>query len=487
MPEPTGIWLRVSSGGQDEANQEPDLERYCQEHDYLIEHRYEVHGKSAYHGQQQADLDQALADMRAGVIKVLVIWHSDRIERRPGKALLDVLAEFGAAGGRVESVQEPTLGQLDFGGQVTTFIAGLVNHEKSKHIAEQVGLAHDRIRAAGALGAGGIPWGYESAGEKYGRRLVPSPEGRKYVPEIYNRVIAGESQATVAAWLCKETGLPWWLHTVGRLVRNPVYRGHRCEVARVTDPATGKMHEEHGRVLHRCEPLVDAATWRRANEARKSRPKRGPANAANRAMLAGAIYCPRCEDSPMYRVMAGRATCRTAYYRCSGRGAARKGCGNMVRCELADAAVSKIAARRFWVLKETERTLIPGTNYEAELAEVDYELQHLSRDLPAADYIAEVTRLMAERDRLSARPSVPDRWEVTETGRTYDQLWEALDPAERGPWLVRQGFRVTATREAVTLTQEDPAGGLPFLATVALNPQIAGPPAATDGPANNTP
>ena len=38
-----------------------------------------------------------LADMRAGVIKVLVIWHSDRIERRPGKALLDLLEEGSQA------------------------------------------------------------------------------------------------------------------------------------------------------------------------------------------------------------------------------------------------------------------------------------------------------------------------------------------------------------------------------------------------------
>ncbi len=49
---------------------------------------------------------------------------SDGIERRPGKALLDLLAEVSDAGGHVESVKEPTLGALDFGGQVMTFIAG---------------------------------------------------------------------------------------------------------------------------------------------------------------------------------------------------------------------------------------------------------------------------------------------------------------------------------------------------------------------------
>lgn len=179
--ETAARWLRVSSGGQDEANQEPDVEAYCAAKGYADGPVYTVHAKSAFHGDHQADLDQALADARAGRYQVLVIWHSDRLERRERKALLDVLAEFEAAGVRVESVQEPTLGHLDFGGQVLTFITGLVNHEKSAHISAQVGLAHGRIRENMAL-QGRPPWGYTTGGTKYHRMLLPTPEGMKYVP-----------------------------------------------------------------------------------------------------------------------------------------------------------------------------------------------------------------------------------------------------------------------------------------------------------------
>jgi DNA invertase Pin-like site-specific DNA recombinase len=117
MAENAGIWIRVSSGKQDEANQLPDVTGYCDTHGYIIAKKYTLHSKSAFHGKQQPTLDKVIADIKAGTITVLVIWHSDRLERREGKALLDVLAEIAAAGGRVESVQEPTLGKLDFGGQ----------------------------------------------------------------------------------------------------------------------------------------------------------------------------------------------------------------------------------------------------------------------------------------------------------------------------------------------------------------------------------
>lgn len=448
MTTDAGIWVRVSSGGQDEANQVPDLLRYCDQHDYNAKITYTVHGKSASKGRHQKDLDQALADMRAGLIRVLVIWHSDRIERRPGKALLDLLAEFSAAGGRVESVKEPTLGQLDFGSQVTTFIAGLVNHEKSRHLSEQVGMAYERIRENSAL-QGRPPFGLTTEGPKYERRLVPTEEGRRLVPEVYERVIRGESLGVIAAWLTRETGRAWWAKSVAALVRNPTYRGQRCE----QDPVT----KLYGAMLHKCEPIVDAGTWKRANDNLDRRPKRGKVYAANRAMLSGALTCPRC-GGPMYRVNSltsrqGQPV-KVPYYRCSGTGPNRKSeCRNMVPVGLADNAVSEIIGRRFNG-PVMIRTLVPGRNHDAELTDLRYEMQQLSlRGLSWDEEDAERARLRAEYDRIAALPSVPDRWEETPAGETYSQVWERLPVSERGPWLRSEGFVVTANREAVTVAQ----------------------------------
>ena len=147
----------------------------------------------------------------------------------------------------------------------------------------------------------------------------------------------------------------WWTRTIGLLIKNPVYMGHRC--ARAFIPADEvEEHDgkpvryrygdhwvlyprwEYGKTIHRCEPLVDAATWRAANEALSAvRPKRSRYAAENRAMLTGALYCAACDDSPMYRHHSpsprkGRARVPMFYYRCRNR-TQRASCGLMLRME----------------------------------------------------------------------------------------------------------------------------------------------------------
>ena len=475
--ENAGIWLRVSSGGQDEANQEPDILRYCQQHKYNIARRYEVHAKSAFKGHHQRDLDRMIADIHQGHITVLVVWHSDRLERREGKALLDLLAEVSVAGGRVESTKEPQLGQIDMGSQLFTFATGLMNHEKSAHLSEQVGIAHARIDAVGAF-RGRIPFGYRTEGPKYSKRLVPTDQGRELVPDIYERVIAGQSLQVIADWLTERTGpgqcatcrgagkvegkkcrdcITWWPKVVAELVRRPVYMGHHANSAGVT--------------VHRCDPLLvtadgkpDAATWKRANDNLNARPKRGKVYAENRAMLAGALTCPNCEDSPMVRntgtnyevrngVKTGRISSQHVYYRCQGKGAQRKGCGNMVLVDLVDRAANVIIAATF-INHVTVRTLIPGHDHSAELTELAYELQQVGlKGLSWDEEDAERSRLRKEYDRIKELPSVPDRWEEVPNGHSYAGLWADIPIPERGQWLKEHGFTVMATRESVTVAQ----------------------------------
>jgi len=266
-------------------------------------------------------------------------------------------------------------------------------------------------------------WGYEVADAEGGHKtLVPSPEGRKWVPEVFARVIKGQSLATIARWLESVTGRPWWPRTVGHMVRTTTYAGYR--------------QDAEGRTILRVEPLVDMATWKRANAALDNRPKKGPA-LEHRAMLTSVIFCPRCQDSPMYRIHAGSSF----YYRCTGRGPNRKGCGNMVPLEQADAMVCDIAATTFSWQKVTLTVFTPGHSHEAELEALRFELKELPRrDLAWDAEDAERARLRAEYDRLAALPSAPDRAEEVETDQTYADVWNALEPSERNAWL--EGARV---------------------------------------------
>jgi site-specific DNA recombinase len=317
-------------------------------------------------------------------------------------------------------------------------------------IRERTMRATGELREAGKL-TNRPPWGYKSFGEKYDHSMIPTELGREYIPEIFDRVIKCDSLGTIAAWLTSE-GVPcsqadgkWWAKTVGFIVRNPAYQGFRC----AQDPKTKK----YGRVLFQCEPLVDAGIWRAANDALSTRPQRrhGGTVPANRAMLAGAIRCSMC-NGPMYRTPAG-TTKRVFYYRCAGRGAARKGCGNVVRVEAVDSAVNEIIAATFSTPVMVKH-LIPGTDHSAELEAIRFEIKHLAdRELPDDEHDAELTRLRAERDRLAALPKTEDRIELIPMKETYSQVWEALSAPERGAWLAAQGFTVTADKAALTVSQ----------------------------------
>ncbi len=190
-----------------------------------------------------------------------------------------------------------------------------------------------------------------------------------------------------------------------------------------------------------------------------ARPKRGKVYAENRSMLAGALTCPKC-GGPMLRLMSPTRRkgedIKIPYYRCSGTGAARKStCRNMVRVELVDAAVNTIIAQTF-TNRVMIRTLVPGHDHSAELAELAYELQQLPvRNLPWEEEDAERARLRAEYSRVKDLPSVPDRWEDVPNGHTYAGLWEELSIPERGAWLIENRFTVVATNEAVTVSQGD--------------------------------
>jgi hypothetical protein len=75
------IWARVSTDHQTEANQMPDLERFCAHRSYEITRRYLLSDVSAYNGAHRETLRQVLDDAYRGEFQVLVVWAVDRICR----------------------------------------------------------------------------------------------------------------------------------------------------------------------------------------------------------------------------------------------------------------------------------------------------------------------------------------------------------------------------------------------------------------------
>lgn len=432
---PVGAWIRVSSGKQDEANQIPAVIAHCLANKYWPACWYVVHAKSAFHGEHQADLNRAIEDMREGITRLLVIWHSDRLERRNDqgkqpKTLLSTLAEFKDAGGRVESVQEPTLGQLDMGGQVSTFITGIMNHEKSKRISEQVTIALDRIKANGALYNGNVPWGFTIVGDKYHRALEATDICREYVPQIFARCIDGQSLRTIAAWLDSE-GVPtarggkWNEGSVRWIITTRAYAGRH-------------VSRDTGITICECESVIPPSIFDRANQALKTRGKRGPKKSP--PMLAN-LRCLRCADkgidSPMFRLKAGKK--QHYYYRCYGRGPQRKGCGNMVLMDPTDQAVvfvSFVSNSRPYRTKQW----VEGKSYEDEISNVKQDLREAVESERFAD-IPELQAKLEEYRRLN-ETAEPGHYEYQDQGVTVHEHFMSLDEAGQREFLAQSDIRV---------------------------------------------
>jgi len=415
---------------------------------------------------------------RLGMYDVIVAYKTDRLSRGTQEDFTRI--EFWATsnGKRLIIVDGPQYPARKGGHEQPDYwqwhAEKMAARKEWENDRERVVRATDKLRRENKF-VGRIPWGYVTEGPKYDRRLTATDLGREYIPQIYDLVIAGHSLAAICEWLDSlhlwqkrdpDTGeltdVPWWPGRVRDMIRNPVYRGHYWMTRIERDPETGEVAWSE-KWEHSCEALIDARRFRLANEALAGREKRGPAGEPQtRAMLKGAIKCPHCEGSSMNRL-----TCRASskhgggtytYYRCTGTGSRRKGCGNMVRMDVADAAVDEIMATTFRVPVK-RLILVKGTDYQDQLEEISYRIRALDPDVMSDEQFDEqVRKLRAERDRLKALPAEPDRWEEQLTGELYADIYQALPTGERGAWLTSHGFLVHATKTEVSVIQGDVRG-----------------------------
>jgi DNA invertase Pin-like site-specific DNA recombinase len=446
MAEKAARWFRVSSGGQDEANQFVKVDAHVLAHGYEVARTFTLHGDSAFHGEQEPELAEVLADIAAGLYSVVVVRHSDRLDRRDPVTALMYALQIMAAGGRVESVEEAEFGKRSTVGLIQTTLSAVGNNEESRKKSERVKDAHARSRANGAL-TGKLPWGFASKGAKFNRHAVTTAEGERYAPEAFQRIADGTPLPAVARDLSTATGRTWHPRTVAAMIRNTTYRGEHRDAA--------------GRIVCQCPELVTGDLWDKANANLDARPsaRRGQRFdlTDGAALLSGIVYCgnPECtagDDSPMYKLAPPG---REPVYRCSGRGAQRKGCGFLLPVADADTLMNRVMSG----LRRPVLTPVPhpAEGHQIELDNVERKLRDLAaRGLDEATEDAERARLRAERRELMTLPMkaawtefravLGDDGEPVTTG----SKWASSDQAERRTWLRNAGFAVYLARPDMT-------------------------------------
>jgi hypothetical protein len=278
-------------------------------------------------------------------------------------------------------------------------------------------------------------FGYQVVGTKYDKTLAPTDVGRKYVPEIFQRVAVGHTLLSVAKWLDSEgvkpnsrEGVKWSPQSISQIIRSWVYLGQR----RACPIVDGKVQRGKGETLLEFDPVVDEDLWLKANQRLDIATrggKRGPVN-GEKPLLSGALQCGNC-DSPMYKIKPRRYA---VSYRCHGKMPQPKGCGTMVPMELLDSIVDESMRSDHRVMLKTE--FVPGENHDAEIAKIRLKLRDLpTRNLSEDEEDAERARLRTEKRRLESLPTTAPDWKpvivTDDQGNpvTYAAKWDSSDLA----------------------------------------------------------
>ena len=128
--------------------------------------------------------------------------------------------------------------------------------------------------------------------------------------------------------------------------------------------------------------------------------------------------CPSGKSN-MQRVYVGKDTNRKAYYRCTGHGPQRKGCGApMVPCAELDTLVTYFMLQNSKMHVELE--FVAGDDRADQIEALKLSLDKVSSR-------QESNEIWDQIEALESMPSVAPHWEPRETGQTEGQYFASLD------------------------------------------------------------
>lgn len=231
---------------------------------------------------------RALADLRTGVIDVLVVYDLDRLARDP-RDLEDAIEVVQYYGKRIEGFIPGKIDLTTDDGITMARVMVAMNSKSSADTGRRVARAHLSLAAEGVPVGGGRPFGWLDD------KATLHPEEAPVMQEIIAKVVAGESIRSGVARLKAEgfmttRGLEWKSQTLTQYLRNPRLVGHR------THKGTAVRNEE-GQVVHgKWEPLVDEDTWDRLQIIMRRNTegiRKGRKN-ARQYLLTGILRCTIC-------------------------------------------------------------------------------------------------------------------------------------------------------------------------------------------------
>jgi len=261
------------------------------------------------------------------------------------------------------------------------------------------------VRAQQALVAKGAvtfqaPFGYRIAGEYMSKVFEVVPEEAEVVRGVFGRVTEGMSLREVAEWFTEATGLRCGPTRIHAMVNSWTYAGRL---------------ERNGEHYGDCPEIISPGELVAAQKALRSRAKKSGGGRPSAEPALMSMTCGEC-GSRMYR--AGNTAADARAYYCKGKHAFG------VDAKSADAFVLHVL--RTSKEKEKVPTLIKGKDWADEIETCKRD----RRQALERDDIEKVLLLTETLKELEAREVEPDRMEVTETDRTYGDIFSAMSRDE---------------------------------------------------------
>lgn len=192
---PSAIYARIShdktGGGLGVDRQEADCRALAERMGWDVVAVYVDNDISAYSGAPRPQYRAMLEAVRAGEVRGIVAWHTDRLHRRASE-----LEEFvNLAEAHHLQIQTVTAGTVDLAtasGRMVARMLGAAAQHEVEHAKERMKRAKDQMAADGKYRGGQRPFGYEKDGT-----TIRESEA-KVLREATKAILAGRTLAGVA-------------------------------------------------------------------------------------------------------------------------------------------------------------------------------------------------------------------------------------------------------------------------------------------------
>jgi site-specific DNA recombinase len=221
------VYARISSDLEGTAlgvlRQLEDCRQLARELGWTIGEEYVDNDLSAYSGRKRPAYERMLEDLSDGLRDAVLVYHEDRLTRRPVELerFVDVAAAAGAqvrfvVGGAVDLADGDALLKL----RIMSAVAANESAAKSRRVKRKL----EQVAAEGRPhGGSNRPFGFEDD------KITIRPDEAEIIRQLVARFLAGERTRSLARWLDDEgirtvRGGPWRTPTLKSLFGEPSAR-----------------------------------------------------------------------------------------------------------------------------------------------------------------------------------------------------------------------------------------------------------------------